>query len=183
MRKASGAVVAMVLAIALYYTLFWGIDALRVLTSSSYGFDDVYGSQYVFGVGRLFRLGPEGLIRLAAFFAAMKLATAAVFAAHVADRLRCLVAGGAKPNAEILEAGLILVVALSIAAVVPALISHNLPQAQQQTIELLLAGLAAALAIIERNDATTDEEPVEHETAHEPKIIAPPGATWFTPWR
>ena len=190
MRKASGAVVVMILAIALYYTLFWGIDALRVLTSSSYGFDDVYGSQYVFGVGRLFRLGPEGLIRLAAFFAAMKLATAAVFAAHVADRLRCLVAGGSKapsprarPNAEILEAGLILVVLLSIAAVVPALVSHNLAQAQQQTIELLLAGLAAALAIIERNDAAVEDEPVEHETAREPKIVAPPGATWFTPWR
>ncbi|MGH6741507.1 MAG: hypothetical protein ACREDY_21205 [Bradyrhizobium sp.] len=182
MRKASGAVVAMLLAIALYYTLFWGIDALRVLTSSSYGFDDVYGSQYVFGVGRLFRLGPEGLIRLAAFFAAMKLATAAVFATHIADRLRCIVSG-AKPNAEILEAGLILVVALSIAAVVPALVSHNLPQAQQQTIELLLAGLAAALAIIERSDAKAEDEPVEHETAREPKIVAPPGATWFTPWR
>jgi hypothetical protein len=180
MRKPSGAVVAMVLAIALYYTLFWGIDALRVLTSSSYGFDDVYGSQYVFGVGRLFRLGPDGLIRLAAFFAAMKLAAAAVFATHIADRLRCLVGGG-KPNAEILEAGLILVVLLSIATVVPALVSHNLPQAQQQTIELLLAGLAAA--IIERSDATVEDEPVEHETARKPRIVAPPGATWFTPWR
>jgi hypothetical protein len=178
MRKASGAVVAMVVAIALYYTLFWGIDAVRVLTSPSYGLDDVFNSQFVFGVGRLFRFSPEGLIKLAAFFGVMKLATAAVFAVHIADRLRSLVGGG-KPNMEILEAGLILVVAISVTAVLPALMSQNGGMVQQQTIELLLAGLAAALTIIERSDKAAAEEAdeIEAETA------APADATWFTPWR
>ena len=152
---------------------------LRVLTSSSYGLDDVFGSQFVFGVGRLFRLGPEGLIKLAAFFGVMKLATAAVFAVHVADRLRSLVAGG-KANAEILEAGLILVVLLSIAAVAPALMSHNLGLVQQQTIELLLAGLAAALTIIERSDAAAEESRVRDRGRGRSR---PSDATWFTPWR
>ncbi len=180
MRKASGTVVAMIMAIALYFTLFWGIDAVRVMTSPSYGLGEL-NSQYIFGVGRMFHFGPEGLIKLAAFFAVMKLAAAAVFAVHLADRLRAIVRGG-KPNPEIFEGGLILVVLISVISVAPALWSQNVPLVHEQTIELLLAGLAAALAIIERSHEEAGE-PVEHETAAEPKIVAPPGATWFTPWR
>ena len=67
MRKVSGATVAMIMAIALYFTLFWGYDALRVLTSPTYGLEDVWRSQFVFGVGRVFGLSPLGLIQLAAF--------------------------------------------------------------------------------------------------------------------
>ena len=181
MRKASGAVVAMIVAIALYFTLFWGIDSFRVLVSPSYGLDDVWHSQFVFGVGRLMHLGPEGLIKLAAFFAVMKLAAAAVFAVHLVDRLRGMLHGD-KPNPEILESGLVLVVLISIVSVAPALWSQNVPLVHEQTIELLLAGLAAALAIIERSDDIV-EEPVEHAVADEPQIIAPKGATWFAPWR
>ena len=62
-----------------------------MLTSPTYGLEDVWHSQFVFGVGRIFNLGPEGLIKLAAFFGVMKLATAVVFAVHVADRLRGLI--------------------------------------------------------------------------------------------
>jgi len=182
MRKASGAVVAMIMAIALYFTLFWGIDAVRVLMSPSYGLDDVWHSQFIFGVGRLFHLEPTGLIKLAAFFAVMKLAAAAVFAVHIVDRFRAL-ATGTKPDAEIFEAGLILVVLISIASVAPALWAQNVPMVHEQTVELLLAGLAAALAIIERTDEVAEEEPVEHAIASEPKIVAPKGATWYTPWR
>jgi hypothetical protein len=178
MRKASGVVAAMIMAIALYYTLFWGFDALRVLTSPTYGLEDVWRSQFVFGVGHMFNLSPMGLIKLAAFFGVMKLATAAVFAVHVADRLRGMVQG--EPNPEILEAGLIMVVLLSIAAVTPALWSQNIELVREQTIQLLLAGLAAALAIIER----THSEPVEAaEMAPETEAAAPRDASWFTPWR
>ncbi|MSO67604.1 MAG: hypothetical protein EXQ82_07295 [Pseudolabrys sp.] len=65
MRKISVATVAMILAVALYFTMFWGFDALRVLTSPAYGLEDVWRSQYVFGIGRVFGLGPVGLIQLA----------------------------------------------------------------------------------------------------------------------
>ena len=54
MRKVSGATVAMILGIALYFTLFWGYDALRMLTSPTYGLEDVWRSQFVFGIGRIF---------------------------------------------------------------------------------------------------------------------------------
>ena len=69
MQRTSIAAVAMIVAISLYFTLFWGYDAFRILTSSSYGLEDVWRSQFIFGIGRLFGLGPIGLIKLAAFFA------------------------------------------------------------------------------------------------------------------
>jgi hypothetical protein len=181
MRKASGAVAAMIMAIALYFTLFWGIDAFQALTSPSYGLGDVWHSQFIFGIGRVSHLEPEGLIKLAAFFAVMKFAAAAVFAVHVLDRIRVMIRGG-EPEGEVLEAGLILTVLLSIVSVAPAIWSQNVPLVHEQTVELLLAGLAAALIIIERS---YDEvgEPVEHAIADEPKIVASVGARGFSPWR
>ena len=115
MRKLSAAAVAMILAIALYFTLFWGFEALRMLTSPTYGLEDVWHSQFVFEIGRLFSLSPLGLIRLAAFFGTLKLAVAAICAVHIGDRFRALAGGKAEP--EILEAGLMLVVVISIVSV------------------------------------------------------------------
>ena len=74
-EKVSSATVAMILAIALYFTLFWGFDALRILTSPTFGLEDVWRSQYVFGIGRVLGLAPMGLIQLAAFFGTLKLAS------------------------------------------------------------------------------------------------------------
>src|SRR5262245_63204054 len=62
------------------------------------------------------RLG--GLIKLAAFFGALKLAVACICVLHIADRFRSLSRGQA--NSEILEAALILIVAISIVSVGPA---------------------------------------------------------------
>src|SRR5471032_2086178 len=107
MRKVSGITIAMILAIALYYTLFWGYDALRMLTSPTYGLEDVWRSQYVFGIGSLLGLGPMGLIKLAAFFGALKLAVAGICAVHVVDRIRSLANG--KPVSDVLESALILI--------------------------------------------------------------------------
>jgi|GEM_PF-1597559 hypothetical protein len=108
MRKVSSATVAVILGVALYFTLFWGFDALRMLTSPTCGLEDVWRSQFVFGTGRVFGLGPMGLIQLAAFFGTLKLAVAGICAVHIVDRFRCL--AGGKAASEILEGGLILVV-------------------------------------------------------------------------
>ena len=174
MRRFSGAVVAMIFAIAFYFALFWGFDALRVFTSPAYGLEDVWRSQIIFGIGRFLDLGPTGLLQLAAFYGAIKLTVAAVCAIHIVDRFRSLIIG--KANPEILEAAMLLVVIASIAGVAPALWMDNTDMIREHTINLLLAGLAAALCIIERFNA----EPREVDVTAEP---AEQTSGWFTPWR
>ncbi len=174
MQKISVATMVIILAIALYFTLFWGYDGLRVLTSPSYGLEDVWRSQFIFAIGRIFGLGPIGLIKLAAFFGALKLAVACICAIHIADRFRCMTRGEA--NSEILEAGLILVVLISIASVGPAAWSNSTDLMREHTFQLLFAGLAAALCIVERTYIRTTE----------PANLAPvvaQNSKWFSIWR
>lgn len=175
MWRVSGAIVALILAIAVYFTLFWGIDAVRILTSPSFGLEDVWRSQVVFGIGRYLGLDPAGLIKLAAVFGALKLTVAGVCAVHVLDRLRTLVGG--KANSEILETGLLLAVIVSLAAVGPAFWSGNAELVREQTIQLLLAGLAIALCIIERS-VIDSASAIDAETD-----IPVPASAWYAPWR
>ena len=175
MRKVSSATVAMILAIALYFTLFWGFDALRVLTSPTYGLEDVWRSQYVFGIGSLLGLGPMGLIKLAAFFGTLKLAVAAICAVHIADRFRSMASD--KPVSDVLEGALILVVVITIASAGPAVWSHNPDLVREQAIQLALAGLATALSLLERSYGRA--APVTQPVA----AAAPQAGTSFTPWR
>ncbi len=179
MRKLSAAAVAMILAIAFYFTLFWGFEALRMLTSPTYGLEDVWHSQFIFEIGRLFALSPAGLIKLAAFFATLKLAVAATCAVHIADRLRAL--AGGKAELEVLEAGLMLVVIISIASVGPAIWLNNADLVRAQVIQLLMAGIAAALCILERSYERTNEQDVPL-TARSAATL-PQDATWFSPLR
>src|SRR5258708_1053842 len=175
MRKVSSATVATILAIALYFTLFWGYDALRMLTSPTYGLEDVWRSQYVFGIGSLLGLGPMGLIKLAAFFGTLKLAVAAICAVHIADRFRSMASG--KPVADVLEGALILVVVITIASAGPAVWSHHPDLVREQAIQLALAGLATALSLLERSYGRTPPAP-------EPfAATAPPARTALSPWR
>jgi hypothetical protein len=173
--RAHGAIVAMILAVSFYFAMFWGFDALRILTSPMYGLDDVWRSQVVFGVGRYMGLGPLGLIKLAAMLGALKLVVAGVCAVHILDRGRAMVAGTANPG--VLEAGMMLVVLITLVSVAPALWSENADLVREHLIQLLLAGLAAALLIIERSRlplADSDE------------IASPadlPERAWFAPWR
>src|SRR5476651_1425934 len=149
MRKVSIATVVMLMSIALYFAVSWGIDALRVLTSPTYGLEDVWRSQYVFGIGSLLGFGPVALIKLAAFFGAVKLAVAVICALHIIDRFYSFATG--KPVSDMLEGALILVVLITIASAGPAIWSHNPELLRDQVIQLALAGLATALGMVERN--------------------------------
>jgi len=155
MQKISIAAVALIVAIALYFTLFWGYDAFRILSSPSYGLEDVWRSQFIFAIGRLLGLGPVGLVKLAAFFGALKLAVACICAIHIVDRFRCMMSGQA--NSEILEAGLILIVLINIASIGSAVSSHSSDLIREHILQLLLAGLAVALCILERSYIRRDE--------------------------
>ena len=179
MQRMSSAGVAMILAIAVYFVLFWGFDALRILTSPTYGLDDVWRSQVIFGIGRYLGLDPAGLLKLAAAIGAMKLVVAGVCAVHILDRARSLIVG--KADTEILETGLLIAVAISIVSVVPALRSENADLVREHTIQLLLAGLAAALCIIERSGRFA--APTETASGTEEAPAVPAQAGWFSPWR
>lgn len=174
MRKVSSATVAMILAIALYFTLFWGFDAMRVLTSPTYGLEDVWRSQFVFGIGSHFHLDPMALLQLAAFFGTVKLAVAAFCAIHLVDRLRSL--AGGKANTEILEGGFILVVAISIASAGPAIWSNNADLVREQVLQLLLAALGTALCMVERSYARRVAMPATGAVI----AAVPQGANWFS---
>jgi hypothetical protein len=180
----------MIMAIACYFVLFWGFEALRILTSPTYGLEDVWRSQEVFGIGRFIGIGPEGLLKLAAVIGALKLTVAGVCAVHILDRFRALMIGTA--NSEILETGLMIAVALSIASVAPAIWTQNGDLVREQTIQLLLAGLAAALCIIERSMQTAEVDGDELaapkpasksviQPALKPAVAARPA--WYAPWR
>lgn len=177
MRKISGATVALLLAIALYFTLFWGFDALRMLTSPTFGLEDVWRSQFVFGIGRVLGLEPMGLIKLAAFFGTLKLAVAGICAAHIIDRFRSLASG--KAVSDVLEGALILVVLISIASVAAAVWSHNADLAREQVIQLVLAGLATALCIVERSYGRR----AKNTEAIMLPAATPRGAPWYSPFR
>ena len=171
--KFSNAAVALIIAIALYFTLLWGYEGISTLMSPSYGLDDAWRSQFVFVIGRYFGLGPIGLIKLAAFFAALKLAVACICALHIADRVRCWTRDEA--NSEILEAALILVVAISIASVGPASWSNNASLMREHMFQLLFAAIATGLCIFERSNSRR----VENAEAKE--IVADATATKAAP--
>jgi uncharacterized YccA/Bax inhibitor family protein len=179
MRKVSGASVAMILGVALYFTLFWGYDALRMLTSPTFGLEDVWRSQFVFGIGRLLGLEPIGLIKLAAFFAILKLTVAGICAVHILDRFHLLSRG--KADSEVLEAGLILAMLVSLAAMAPAVWSHNADLVREQTIQGVLAGLAVTLCMVERSYARPAKDAEAVGVSAE--AATPQGGRWFSPFR
>ena len=181
MRKLSTAAVAMILAIAFYFTLFWGFDALRMLTSPTYGLEEVYRSQFVFDIGRIFGLAPLGLIKLAAFFAMLKLAVAAICAVHIADRFRVL--AGGKANTEILDAGLVLIMLITMASIGPAIWTHNAELVREQAITLMLVGVAAGLGLVERNYESANKPLLAKTSLIAGDAVAPRDAQWFSPLR
>lgn len=178
MRKLSSAAVAMIFGVAIYFTLFWGFDALRMLTSPTYGLEDVWRSQFVFGIGRVFGLGPIGLIQLAAFFGTLKLAAAGVCAVHIAERFQNLATG--RPVSEVLEGSMILVVLISIASAAPAVWSHNPELVRDQAIQIAFAALAIALSMLERSYAAA---PADEAVGGNVMAKLPQDGTWFSPWR
>jgi hypothetical protein len=175
MRKLSAASTAIIIGVAFYFTLAWGYDGVRVLASPSYGLDDVWRSQFIFGIGSIFGLSPVGLIKLAAFFGTVKVAVASVCAVHILDRLRVLIGG--KPDNDMLEGGLILVVLISIVSVGPAVWAHNAELVRETTIQLALAAIATALCLLERSKSAAVPA-VATEFAATPR-----GAPWFSPFR
>jgi hypothetical protein len=149
MRKTSIASVATILAIALYFALAWGAQGLQAFTSSHLGLEDVWRSQTIFVLGHMFNFGPVGLVKLAAFLAAVKLVAAAFCGLHVIafcglhviDRAR-----GYSRN-ELLEGALIIIAAVAAAGCASAIWSHSNELFRESTMQLALAAVGIALCI------------------------------------
>jgi len=171
-------VAAAIFSIALYFVLFWGFDGLRILTSPIYGLEETWRSQIVYWIARFLGLGPVGLLNLAAVFGACKLAVAGVCLVHVVDRFRHLNSG--KPNPQILETGLLLVVILSIISVTPAMWEHDADLIRINTVNLVLAAAAAALNAIEHPEDEVSAKVTEEAS---PFVTAKARSAWYAPWR
>jgi hypothetical protein len=177
------AVTASIFSIALYFALFWGFDALRILTSPNYGLEDAWRSQVIYWIARWLGLGPQALLQMAAVFGAIKLAVSGVFAVHIFDRLRTF--KSREVDHDILELGLLLVVGLSILLVAPAMWQHDATLVRTTTLNLVLASLAAALCALER--AEKDDSLVDSRVAAvvaETEIAQTKArSAWYSPWR
>ncbi len=190
-----GLVTASLLSIALYFALFWGFDALRILTSPAYGLEAAWHSQVVYWVGRWLGFGPHGLLQLAAGYGIVKFAVAGVFCVHLLDRARCWRSG--KPDMDVLEMALFLVVIVSIVTVAPAIWQHDATLIRSCTMNLVFASLAAAMVAIERNEQEKDvarvaDASVMEMTERDVVVVEPSpaaatttkvGEGWYAPWR
>lgn len=185
MRISSLAAV-LVLSAAIYFMLTWGFDAWLSLTSATYGLDDAIRSQALFGLNRYLGLAPAGLIKLAAVFAVLKLIVAGVGAVHVFDRLRSA-AFGRRANTDIIEAGLMLAVSVTVVSAVPALVHTNVEVVRALLIDFAYAAIAIALCGVERANRSVP-------LAVSPRMMAVAGAPdelagtsfgkrWYKAWR
>jgi hypothetical protein len=162
MRKTSIARVATMVAIGLYFALAWGYTAVQALTSPDFGLADVWRSQMLFVLGHMLAFGPVGLVKLAAFLAAVKLVAAAFCAMHAIDRVR------GYSRTEMLEGALIIVAGVAAAGCASAMWSHSNELFREATMQFALATVGIALCMVERaldRDAASEVVPMPVDVA------------------
>lgn len=165
MRKTSIATVATIMAIALYFALAWGSAGLQAFTSTHLGLEDVWRSQMIFVLGHMFGFGPVGVVKLAAFLAAVKLVAAAFCGLHALDRAR------GHSRTELLEGALLVIGAVAAAGCASAMWSHSNELFRESTMQLALAAVGIALCMVERALNHADEveaAPLMPEAAYSP---------------
>lgn len=153
MQQRARAIPVFVASIALYFVVYFGIEAARILTSPVYGLDQPGFAHAVHGIGHRLTLGPEGLMRVAVFLGVLKLSVAVAFAAALVNRLSAV--RGRTVEHEIVDAAAVLVVIVTVLAATPALFDGETGLLAQYRLPLWLSGLAVTLSMIER--AVADE--------------------------
>jgi hypothetical protein len=148
MRRLSKAIPILIGIIALDFTIVFGLEAWRIFTSPTSGFEQGAFAKMIFGLGRFGGLGPDGHVNLAMLFGAINLTIAIMFGLYVASRIGAL--RGRPVAHDLLDAALILVVASTIIAATPAILQGAPEILIQQRLPLWLVGLAATLSMIER---------------------------------
>jgi hypothetical protein len=148
MRWVPKSIPVLALAIASYFTLYFGMDALRILLSPVYGLDQPIFGSMAQGISRHVALGALSAFQVAAFMGAIKLAIAALFAIYLASRLRSWL--GRETEHEIMDAAVVLIVIVTVMAATPALLEGDMDLLAQYRLPLWLSGLMATLSMIER---------------------------------
>jgi hypothetical protein len=173
MQRFSVAIPALVTGTCLYFVFAFGREAIMIFSSPVWGLDNEVFARAVYDIGRIAALGPDGLVRLAAFLGALKLAVAVVFALHLADRVRPF--RRATISHELLDAGALLAVCVTFIVAMPALLESTPQFLAPHRPALWLAGLAATLGMIERV--------AETERPNSAAIGVSPAITAFPPRR
>jgi hypothetical protein len=133
--------------ISLDFALLFGVEAFRIFTSPIYGLDQTAFASLVYSLGRLVSVADQGLFRIAGLFGGVYLTISAVFVLHLASRI----AGHRGPMLhDLLDAGLILVVLVTMVAATPSILSGATDIMVLERLPLWLVGLAATLSMIER---------------------------------
>ena len=169
MRRFSATIPVLVTGICLYFVIGFGREAIAVFTSPIWGFENSDFARAVYAIGRVFSVGPAGLVQLAAFLGAFKLAVAVVFALHLLDRFRPFRAS--EVNHELLDAAALLAVFTTFLMAMPALIESTPQFLAPHRPALWLAGLAATLSMIERIVESGDLKPAAIAA---PSVALPP---------
>lgn len=138
----------LVVSIALYFTFHFGLDAIRILTSPVHGLDLPDFAHVVHGIGRRFGFAATGLLQLAAFLGALKLAVAVLFAVYLVSRAKSLM--GHEADHEVVDAAVLLIVSITVVAAMPALFDGQTDLLSAYRLPLWFGGLAVTLSMIER---------------------------------
>ena len=148
MRRFSVAIPALITGVSLYFVFAFGREAIAIFASPIWGLENQAFARAVYGIGRVADLGPDGLVRLAAFLGAFKLAVAIVFALYLADRLNPY--RRRELDHDLLDAAALLAVCATAIVALPALLEAAPQLLAPHRPALWLAGLAATLSMIER---------------------------------
>jgi hypothetical protein len=155
MRWLPRAIPLLIAVIALDLALVFGFEAFRVLTSPVNGLDAPVFAGLVFGIGRVLGIAGQGLSNVAGFFGGFYLTIAVVFTLYLASRIGAL--RGGRVSHDLLDAGMILVVLVTMVAATPAILAGATDILVQERLPLWLVGLAATLSMIERLPETDPE--------------------------
>jgi hypothetical protein len=148
MQRAPKAVPFLIAIIALNFTIEFGTEAWRIFASPIGGLEQATFASLVYGMGKLADLSPSGHVMLGMTFGFVDLAIATIFALHLYSRLQAL-AGGRIAH-DLLDAGLVLIVAATIVAATPAILHGATNILIHDRLPLWLVGLAATLSMVER---------------------------------
>lgn len=138
----------LVISISLFFTIQFGMEAIRILSSPVYGLELTRVAQIVHGIGGRLGLGAAGLLRLALLFGSLNLAVATLFAVYLVSRIRSL--AGENAHHEIMDAAVLLLALTTIIAATPAVLDGKMHLLDEYRQPLWLGGLIVTLNMIER---------------------------------